>query len=134
MNPDTPIAPTPVPASGAQRRLAHSRTQIARWLEHDRQAPHAASTLGRAVRTALPLLDGLRAHPGAAVVLGALAQAWLRSGPSAPLQTRTAHPLALALVLARRHPKAVLAAAGAVGLALWWAGRSPSRPPPPESF
>jgi hypothetical protein len=84
--------------------------------------------MGCAVRSALPLLGGLRAHPGTAVVLGALAQAWLRPGPPAPSSLRPP-PLDLAIALARRHPRTSLVAAGITGLALWWWSRTSSRPP-----
>lgn len=128
MNTPTPFS-LALPASSAQLRLAESRAQIARWLEQDRQAP-AASALGCAVRSALPLLGGLRAHPGTAVVLGALAQAWLRSGPPPPARDNAMRPpLDLAIALVRRHPGTSLVAVGITGLALWWWSRSSSRPP-----
>lgn len=125
----TPVSRT-VPASGAQRRLGQSRSQIAHWLEQDRRTPVASSALDCAVRSALPLLGGLGAHPGTAVVLGALAQAWLRSGPSAPARGNTQRPLDLALSLARRHPRTTLVTVGVTGLALWWWTHSSYRPPP----
>ncbi|MFC3685249.1 hypothetical protein [Hydrogenophaga luteola] len=130
MNTPTPFSQA-LPASSAQLRLAESRAQIARWLELDRQAPAASSALGCAVRSALPLLGGLRAHPGTAVVLGALAQAWLRSGPPpSPVGSGFIRPpWDLAITLARRHPRTSLVAVGVTGLALWWLSRSSSRPP-----
>lgn len=129
MNTPTPLAQT-VDASGAQLRLVHSRAQIARWLEQDHQAPAASSALGCAVRSALPLLGSLRAHPGTAVVLGALAQAWLRSGPPPPARDNAMRPpLDLAIALVRRHPGTSLVAVGITGLALWWWNRSATGQP-----
>lgn len=132
MNTPTPVSRT-LPASSAQLRLAESRAQIARWLEQDRQAPAASSALGCAVRSALPLLGGLRAHPGTAVVLGALAQAWLRSGPPPPARDSAMRQspldLGLAIALARHHPRTSLVAVGITGLALWWWSRSSARQP-----
>lgn len=131
MTTSTPLTQT-VGASGAQLRLAHSRTQIARWLEQDQQAPPALSTLVCAVGCALPLLGGLHAHPGTALVLGALARAWLRPGPPPPAKDSATcpQPLDLTIALARRHPGASLVAVGITGLALWWWSRSSNRPPP----
>jgi hypothetical protein len=128
------ITPTPlarnVDDSGAQLRLVHSRTQIARWLEQDRLTPPASSVLGCAVRNALPLLGGLRANPGATVVLGALAQAWLRPGPPPPATDSAMRPpLDLAIALARRHPRTSLVAVGITGLALWWWSRPATAQP-----
>jgi hypothetical protein len=125
----TPLSRT-VSASGVELRLGQSRSQIAHWLEQDRRAPVASSALDCAVRSALPLLGGLSTHPGTAVVLGALARAWLRSGPSTPAQGNTLHPLDVALSLARRHPRTTLVTVGVTGLALWWWTRSSHRPPP----
>lgn len=131
MNTPPPPIQTADP-SGAQLRLAHSRARIARWLEQDRHAPPLASALGCAVRSALPLLGGLRAHPGTAVVLGALAQAWLRGGsPPPPMDSPVRPPpLDLAIALARRHPRTSLVAVGITGVALWWWNRSSTRQPP----
>lgn len=129
MNTPAPVTRT-LPNSSAQLRLAQSRTHIARWLEQDLQAPAASSALDCAVRSALPLLGSLRAHPGTAVVLGALAQAWLRSGRSSPAGDSALRPLEVALSLARRHPRTTLVTVGATGLALWWWNRSSHHPPP----
>lgn len=126
---------TPVPqggtASGAQERLVHSRAQIDRWLAQDLQTPGTSSALGSAVRNALPLLNGLRTHPGTAVVLGALAQAWLRSSSPAPSHESTPRPLDVVVTMTRRHPKTALITAGVTGLALWWWNRAPTRQLPP---
>lgn len=129
MSTPTPLART-LPTSSAQLRLAHSRSQIAHWMDQDRQAPAASSALDCAVRSALPLLSGLSAHPGTAVVLGALAQAWMRSGHPSPAADGTLRPLDVALSLARRHPRTTLVTVGVTGLALWWWNRSSHRPPP----
>lgn len=129
MNTPAPVSRT-LPARSAELRLAHSRVQIARWLEQDPQASAASSVLDCAVRSALPLLGGLQAHPGTAVVLGALAQAWLHSDRSAPAVDSTLRPLDVALSLARRHPRITLVTVGVSGLALWWWNRSSQRPPP----
>jgi hypothetical protein len=130
MNTPTPVSQA-LPAGSAQLRLAHSRAQIARWLEQDHQAPAASSALGCAVRSALPLLGGLRAHPGTAVVLGALAQAWLRSGPPpSPVGNGFMRPpWDLVITFARRHPGTSLVAVGITSLALWWWSRSSNRQP-----
>jgi hypothetical protein len=124
------VTPPSLPASEGQLRLAHSRAQIAQWLEQDRQAPAASSALGCAMRSALPLLGGLRSHPGTAVVLGALAQSWLRTGPPPSDRDGAMRPLDMAIMLARRHPATTLVTLGATGLALWWWNRSSTRPPP----
>lgn len=122
------LTPPTLPASGAQLRLAHSRAQIAQWLEQDLASPTASSALGCAMRSALPLLGGLRSHPGTAVVLGALAQSWLRSGPSPNVRNSAMDPLDMAITLARRHPRATLVTVGVTGMALWWWSRSSTRP------
>ncbi|NIC40855.1 hypothetical protein [Aquabacterium sp. A08] len=129
MNTPAPVART-LPTSSAQLRLAQSRAQIALWLEQGLQAPAASSSLDCAVRSALPLLGSLRAHPGTAVVLGALAQAWLRSGRSSHAGDSALRPLDVALSLARRHPRITLVTVGFTGLALWWWNRSSHHLPP----
>jgi hypothetical protein len=108
------------PNNSAQLHLAQSRAQIARWLEQDLAAATASSAMDCAMHRALPLLGGL----------GALAQAWLRSGPPPPSAGDSAmRPLDIVTTLARRHPKTALATVGITGLALWWWSRSPTRPP-----
>jgi uncharacterized protein YgbK (DUF1537 family) len=119
-------------AESTQQRLVHSREQIGRWLEQDAQAAADATVLGRALRGALPLLNGLRAHTGAGVVLGALAQAWLRSAaPAAPMPPGNTAVLDVAVALAIRHPKTTLATVGIAGLGLLWWRRSCARSPRP---
>lgn len=128
MNTRIPVTRT-LPTSSAQLRLAQSRIQIARWLEQDLQAPAASSALDCAVRIALPLLGSLRAHSGTAVVFGAVARAWLRSGRSSPVRESALRPLEVVLSLAGRHPRIILVVVGFIGLALWWWNRSSHHPP-----
>jgi hypothetical protein len=126
-----PLVPRAVAISSAQQGLALSRSQIAQWLEREHQAPPAPSTLGCAVRSALPLFGGLRAHPATAVVLGALAQAWLRPDSPTPATVGSRSPQwDIGITFARRHPATSLLAVGLTGLALWWWSRSSNRQTP----
>ncbi|MFP8777230.1 hypothetical protein [Hydrogenophaga sp. RWCD_12] len=129
MKPDTPYKPSPAAASAAQVRLAESRERLALWLAADR-AGQGRPTLGAlAAGVVWPLLKGLREHPSASLALGALAQGLLRPTPArTALREATPPDASEGLALLRRHPKAALALAAAVG-AVWFWKRSRTRSP-----
>jgi len=101
----------------ARQQLERSREQIAAWLDRDVRSPVHPPVLGCAVRGALPLL-------------GALAQAWLRARPSAPVTDAGSRPLEASMSLLRRHPAAVVVTAGVAALGWLWWSRSRTRHPP----
>lgn len=127
MTPRTPTLAATASAD-ARQRLEHSRARIERWLAQDSPAVTAGSLFGCALSGAVPLLAELRQHPGTAVVLGALVQAWLRPPPGgASPRPAQPGPLDTAVALARRHPRATLLATvglgGLASVALWWSNR-----------
>lgn len=108
--------------SEASLRLAHSRAQIAHWLDRDTPSSAGSSAWGIAVRGAMPVLLNLRA----------LWQAWSRHRPQAPVDSAATRSLEVVIPMARRHPAAALALAGiAAGLAILWWRRSSTRQTPP---
>lgn len=103
--------------------LESSRARISQWLEQDQSNPNA-SPLSEAVRDTLPFLSAVWGHPATAMLLGAVAKSFYRTGDGVSPANNESASLNFAVDQVRQHPKTAVLAVGLVGIvAAYWLSR-----------